>query len=75
MSYLGPHIGPNHDTVARDTPPLPVVKRASTYSTSRAADSSGDSASVSSVSSGASGSSYGSDTPVKAWIFPARARS
>ena len=49
--------------------------RASRYSTSRRADISGDSCSVSSVSSAARGSSYGSDTPVKPWILPARARS
>src|SRR5215207_11412940 len=41
------------------------AKRRSTYSTSLAADSSGDSDSVSRVSSAASGSSYGSDTPEK----------
>jgi hypothetical protein len=66
------------ETVAyegRATSSMPVVERASTYSTSLRADSSGDSDSVSSVSSGASGSSYGSDTPVKPWISPARARS
>jgi hypothetical protein len=44
-------------TVACVTPSVPVVRRASTYSTSRRADSSGDSDSVSSTSSAASGSS------------------
>ena len=89
VSSLCPHYGPNDDTVsslaaqcaAKDytvawgTPSVPVVKRASTYSTSRRAESSGDSDSVSRVSSAASGSSYGSDTPVNPWILPARARS
>src|SRR5690606_5361637 len=60
--------GPWWTDSARGRYPISSSRR-----TMRAALSTGDSKDVSTTTSGCSGSSYGSDTPVNAWISPAKA--